>query len=122
MTTTHGANAALRCAVLVGVGFVLSGCFAEQQSKRAACELQAKAAKLSFTYGSAGPRTFAVGSEAGAYIVDCMLAAGYECSVTADERCGATAQLIMPQIAYCFVPNGRVEYWLYRAEKAFFSI
>lgn len=120
--TSRGRNAAFRYAILIGIGLLLSGCFSDQESKRAACELQAKSAGLSFTYGSAGPRSFAVGSAAGGYIVDCMLAAGYRYSVTADDRCNATATLVMPQISYCYVPNGRVDYWMFRFEKALFDI
>ena len=51
-----------------------------------------------------------------------MLAAGYRYSVTADDRCNATATLVMPQISYCYVPNGRVDYWMFRFEKALFDI
>jgi hypothetical protein len=77
-------------------------------------------AGLSFEYGSAGERSFTVGSQAGAYIETCMQAAGYRPDVSSD-LCQSTRFMVLRENPYCYTPASRISSWLLRAELSIFG-
>lgn len=96
----------MRHLLCIGSLLLLSGCFSDQQQATATCTYETR--KQYPDMSQAGPF-----DKYGAYLMDCMGAAGYVFSFASPD-CPA---LGWPAAnAYCYRPRGRVASWMLEVE------
>lgn len=94
--------------VLLLLPLILAGCLDDQRQAASRCTMDAR--RLYPQMAFAGPF-----DQPGAYIIDCMGAAGYGFTMALKECPVSDWAAANP---YCYRPRGRIAGWIFRAELA----